>query len=180
MNSDPPSIMNLAARRRPAFTLAEIAVVVALISILLAFVTSFIVGLHQYDSKFRKDGVRRAQLARMAETIRTDIRQASAVSLPTGQTLLVSTEGGREIRLKIVPEGIRRTVSEPGAAPSADLFRIGPIESWSIDTGPPGRRPLSIVSLRDKRKVDSEPATVALLVQAAIGADRTQGTSDAN
>jgi prepilin-type N-terminal cleavage/methylation domain-containing protein len=168
-------------RCRSAFTLAEILVVVALLSMLLAFVTSFLVGLHRYDVKFRKGELRRAQLARLTETIRSDIRQGSTVSLPTDQSLLVTTSDGRETRYEIIQEGCRRTASELGVVPPmVDVFRIGPAESWTLDTGPPGRRPLYVVTVRSKKKAGGAPGTVSALVQAALGADDIRMADNTN
>jgi prepilin-type N-terminal cleavage/methylation domain-containing protein len=168
-------------RCRSAFTLAEILVVVALLSMLLAFVTSFLVGLHRYDVKFRKGELRRAQMARLTETIRSDIRQGSTVSLPTDQILLVTTSDGREIRYEIIQEGCRRTASELGVVPPmVDVYRIGPAESWTLNTGPPGRQPLYVVSLRSKKKTEGVPGSVSALVQAALGADDIRTADNAN
>ena len=161
-----------ARRRRKAFTLAEAMLVVALLSILLSFVLSFLVSLQRYDAKLRNHGLRSEQLSRLAETIRSDIRQAITVSSPAKQTLRMESSDGRLVQYELTPEGCRRTVNGPdNVAASADLYRIGPADSWTIETGPAGRRPLHVVSLASKRKVASEPVNTPLLVQAALGAD---------
>jgi hypothetical protein len=170
----------LRPRRRPGFSLAEAATVVVLLSMLLAMVVSFLVGLHRYDAKFRRSELSSAQLARLAEIIRTDIRQATAVTLLNDRALLVTTPGSTEIRYEIGAEGCRRTVSKPATQTMSDVFRIESSESWTLETVELGRKQLQIVSLRAEDKTAGEPETVTLLVQAALGADRVPGAPNTN
>jgi hypothetical protein len=168
-------------RRRPGFSLAEAATVVVLLSMLLAMVVSFLVGLHRYDAKFRRSELSSAQLARLAETIRADIRQATAVTLPNDRTLLVTIPGSTEIRYEIGAEGCRRTVNKPAETQAlSDIFRIESSKSWTLETGEFGRKQLQIVSLYAEAKTAGGPKSVTLLVQAALGADRVPGETNTN
>jgi prepilin-type N-terminal cleavage/methylation domain-containing protein len=160
-------------RSRSAFTLVEVLAVVALTSILLSVVISLLIGLQRYDAKLRDGDVRADRIAGLAEAIRTDIRMANSVLLPTNQSLLITTSAGRQIQFDLTEEGCRRMVNDRGGAmPTTDLYRIGPSESWTLATGPPGRRTLYVVELLAKHSTKDEPARVKLLVQAALGADR--------
>jgi type II secretory pathway pseudopilin PulG len=165
--------------RRRAFTLADIAVVVALISILLSIVVAFLVRLQQYDATLRDNNVRTDRVAQLAEALRADIRQASAVSLPDRQTLLVAASESRQIQFALTAEGCRRTVSGPDdAMPVIDLYRIGPTEGWSLESGPQGRRTLYLVTLFSHNETETEPLKLALFVQAALGADLMENGSE--
>jgi hypothetical protein len=155
--------------------------VAVLLSILLAFVASYLVGMHRYDAKFRKGELGSVQLDRLADSIRTDIRQSNSVSLPADRVLLVAMPDGREIRYELTAEGCRRTEGEPrDTASKVDLFRIQPVASWILEVGPAGRRLLNVVTLRANDKVPRKPSKVLLLVHAALGADLVQQPSDAN
>jgi prepilin-type N-terminal cleavage/methylation domain-containing protein len=168
-------------RGRSAFTLAELMMVAALLSMLLAFVASYLVGMHRYDAKFRKGELNSMQLNRLADSVRTDIRLSSAVSLADDQVLLVAMLDGHEIRYELVAEGCRRSAGNPNdAATRFDLFRVPLASAWMLEVGPPGRRPLQVVSLRSKERVPGQPSRVLLLVHAALGADLIQQPSEAN
>jgi prepilin-type N-terminal cleavage/methylation domain-containing protein len=161
---------------RRAFTLVEIMTVVALTSILLSVAIAFLIGLQRFDAKLRDGDVHADRLAELAELIRTDIRQAYSVSLPTNQSLLIATSTGRQIQYDLTPEGCRRTMDDAGGATSTtDLYRIDPAESWTLETGPPGRRTLHVVRLYAKNETGEQPVRTKLLVQAALGADRFDG-----
>ncbi len=158
-------------QRRTAMTIAEVAVVVAVTSILLGVATSLLVGLRDWDRNARQRGVQNDQLVRLAETMRTDIRHATEVSTPTDQTLLILSPGEKRIQYELAPEGCCRVVTLPNEAkPIADLFAIGPATSWSLDADAPGARPLFVVTI-NRTSADNEQRAAPLLVQATLGAD---------
>jgi hypothetical protein len=65
-----------------------------------------------------------------------------------------------------------------GATSTTDLYRIDPAESWTLETGPPGRRMLQVVRLLAKKETGEQPVRSKLLVQAALGADSFEGGND--
>ncbi len=157
-------------------TIAEVAVVVAVASILLGVATSLLFGLRDWDRNARQRGMQNDQLMRLAETIRSDIRHGADVSAPTEQTLLIHSPGEKRTQYELTPEGCHRVVTLPNEAKTlADLFAIGPATSWSLDSGAPGARPIFVVTI-NRTSADNEQRAAPLLVQATLGADLTTPT----
>ena len=153
--------------------LVEVMVVVGLSSVLLGVVVTMLIGVRQWDRKFRNHGVHSDQLARLSSSIRADARRASDVSLPNANTLVVTAADKSQTRYELAADGcrqiIKRTVDGPDE--QANLFTIGPAESWALEHGAAGRLPATIVSLTGTQSDKSAPDSVLLLVCAAIGAD---------
>jgi uncharacterized membrane protein len=169
-----------ARRGRLGTTLVEAVIVVALIATILGCIVGFLASLQRYDVRFRQHGLRSDQLSQLAEMLRTDIRQAAAVSsnapdANVAKMLIIDRVDGEQVRYELDAEGCRRFSGPPNITTSTELFRIGPATSWKVETGPPGRRPLYVVSLQSKSKMQSEPNATSLFVQAALGADSRSG-----
>ena len=146
-------------------------VVVALSSILLGVAVSLAISLQQWDGRFRDRLVSSDQLAELAESIRSDIRAAANVSLPTKDSLVISAIDQSEIRYELRPDRCERIIRRaPGSEEKRSLFSIA-AAAWKIEHGTSGRRPTIIVSLErpdvDKSAVDS----AHIVVYAAMGAD---------
>ncbi len=165
---------------RGAMTLVEVMVVVALTSIMLGVVISLFVGLLRWNHTLRDRSVRSEQLTHLAEAMRTDIRQASDVSLAAEDVLQIALRGEGQARYELLPEGCRRIVEVPGAAGSRlEMFLIGPAAGWTMERGT-GRRPLVMLTL-DRSVADKVPAGGAppLLVYGALGADLADPAEEA-
>jgi hypothetical protein len=136
-------------------------------------VISLLVSLRQWDRRLREGSARIEQALRLAQTMRTDIRQGTNVSLPAKDTLVITSNGNTETRYELAADGCRRTVGiADKAATTRDLFSIGNASIWSLENGPPGRRRMIIVSFDRSDAADDRPARpVPLLVYAALGAD---------
>jgi prepilin-type N-terminal cleavage/methylation domain-containing protein len=156
---------------RYAMTLVEIMVVVAISSVLLGVAISLVVGLQHWDRRFRDHALTGEHLARLSEAIRTDIRNASNVTLSVDTTLVVATHD-REIRYELRPEGCLRVVKQlVGATERSELFTFGSAPSWELKRGTPGRRPIIIVSLQRPGAKETDSIVTLLMVYAAMGAD---------
>ncbi len=153
--------------------LAEVMVAVALLTIVMGVVISLLVSLRQWDRRLRDGNTRVEQGLRLADRLRTDIRQSTDVSLPTKDALVITSTGNKQTRYELAPEGCLRTVGAGDAATSSrDLFSIGRAASWSLEPGPPGRLPMFIVSLHRANAADEQPVRPApIVVCAALGAD---------
>src|SRR5688500_16633013 len=88
----------LRTRSRRAFSLIELCVVMAVSFVVLGAATSLLVGLHRWNYRFRDQAVRAEQLALLSETIRSEIRSATDVSLPAKESLLITGTDERTIR----------------------------------------------------------------------------------
>jgi hypothetical protein len=154
-------------------TLPEVIVAVTLSSIVLSVLISFTIALKQRDRTIRSFGVESERRRELAELLRTDIRDAVDVSLPSKTTLVVKRPGDSEIRYELTANGCNRTVVEPtGSKAQFDSYAVGAAISWSLEQGPAGRRPLFVVTMnRRPRSSATDAGSVPLLVYAALGAD---------
>jgi prepilin-type N-terminal cleavage/methylation domain-containing protein len=166
-------------RGRAAMTLVEVMVAVTVMSIMLGVAISFLIGLKHWDRKVHQFGLRNEQLTRLAESIRTDIRHATDVSLPSGNALVILLPGNKETRYELTPEGCRRLGMPGDARPLTDLFSVGPATSWTVERDAPGNRSMFVVTL-NHTQTDSETQLAPLLVYAALGADLPQRSNNAD
>ena len=159
-----------------AMTLLEVMVVTTVSSLLLGTIVSFAIALKRMDRNVRLADIESERLLELAETIRTDIRQGTDVSLPASNQLVITTAGGGERRYEVGREGCGRSVVLPGEEkPRSDLFRIGPAASWTIDEAAEGRHPLFIVTLnRPAPGEGTQRRRMPLVVCGALGADLAQ------
>jgi type II secretory pathway pseudopilin PulG len=152
-------------------TLVEVMVSVAVTSILAGVVLSLLVGLRDWDRSMRRRSVYNEQLARLGETLRTDIRRASEIALPMARAIVIRSTNEQEIRYELSADGCRRMVTIPGdPTPRTDVFAVGPTTSWTLEPGPSGRRPLFAVTLHRARPNDKGPVA-PLVVYATTGTD---------
>lgn len=152
-------------------TLAEVTVAVAVTSILAGVAVSLLVGLRNSDRDMRRRNNQNQQLLRLAETMRADIRQAADVLQPTSDAIVLRAADEKLTRYELAPEGCRRIVTAPNdPTPRTDAFAVGPIASWTLAPGPPGRRPLFTVTLN---RGDTDHEKPPLVLHAAAGADAT-------
>jgi hypothetical protein len=153
--------------------LVEVLVVTALSTIVMGTVISLAVVMLQRDRAIRSFAVQRERQSELAEKLRTEIRQAIDVSLPAETMLVVTAVNGAQTRYELTRAGCRQTVTGPGRDnPGIDLFAVGPATSWTLEKGPPGRRPLFIVTLnRAAPNADPDARPAPLIVYAALGAD---------
>src|SRR5690349_8911620 len=115
-----------APRRWCGMTLVEVMVAVALTTILLSVVASLTVGLQQWDRRFRTTNVRLDNQARLAEVLRSDIRNADDLSQPEKETFVLTSHNQRQIRYKFRPDGCERVVTAAtNATESNEMFTIG-------------------------------------------------------
>ena len=159
--------------KRRAITLIEIMVVAALASVVMGVVVTVVVALMQQDRQVRLFAVQSERQSDLAETIRTDIRAASDVSLAAQTVLVIVAPDERQTRYELTAGGCRRIVAEPGVEkPRVDFYAIGSAVAWSLKQGPSGRRPLYIASLhRSATAVKIPSPEMPFLVYAALGAD---------
>jgi prepilin-type N-terminal cleavage/methylation domain-containing protein len=157
---------------RPAFTLIEMLVVVALSSIVMSVIVAVFVALIQQDRQVRLFGIRSERQGDLAEMIRVDIRAADEVSLAAQTVILIEGPDKRQTRYELTAGGCRRIVSDPRLEkPRVDFYAIGPAIAWSLKQGPSGRRPLYITSLHRSTKSEQQLSAMPFFVYAALGAD---------
>jgi hypothetical protein len=158
---------------RRAITLLEVLVVVALSSLVMGVVVSFAIALQQSDRNVRSFFVRIERLSELAEALRTDIRRAADASLASEKKLAITLASGGEIQYELGESGCQRVVTTDDKTPATrEFFAVGACESWTLEHGTPGRRPLVMVTMRyaeTDKEAKSGPAP--LLVYAALGAD---------
>ena len=138
----------------------------------MGIVISLAIALQQSDRKLRWNGIHAERLTALAETLRTDIRAASDVSVSTEKTLVVASAGVGETRYELTAKGCRRIADASAEAGSRrDFFAIEGAESWIVERGTPGRRPLILVRMHYAEDEDGSGGPAPLLVYAALGAD---------
>lgn len=154
-------------------SLVEVMVAVTVTVLVLGVALSFAARLQQWDRRHRGHLPRNEQLSRLAETLRTDVRRAEDLALPTPQELVATTTGHGHIRYQLTAEGCRRTVEATDATPeAAELFAIGPTGTWELDRNTTGHLPLASISIKPTAEPDAATGNLTLNVLAAIGADR--------
>jgi hypothetical protein len=160
------------AQIRPALTLIEVMVVVVLSSLVMGVVISFAVALQRSDRNVRAYAVRGERLSELGAALRSDLRQATEVSLPEPKTLALKLAGGREIDYELADGGCRRVSGAEQLWPDREFFAIGAAESWTLERAVTGRRPLIILTMSvAKHDKDRESQPAPMLVYAALGAD---------
>lgn len=154
-------------------TLIEMLAVIVLSTLVLGVVVTLLAGLGRFDRSLREGWVRNAQVDRLSETLRADIRRAADVTLAADGTLVVTEPGGDVLtRYELVPEGCLRTIEVASQRESIDLFTVGRAESWSLDVGPAGRRPMLVITLQRSDDPEGRQASfMPLFMCAALGAD---------
>jgi hypothetical protein len=154
-------------------------VVVALSTIIMGAVISLLVALMQRDQSIRLFAVQCQRQSELAEMLRADIRQAEDVSLPAETMLVVTAPDGGQTRYELAATGCRRIVTRPGEQrPGIVWFAIGPALSWVLEKGPPGQRPLLMVTLTYSNAESGKgSARFPMLVYAALGGDLLNSVS---
>jgi hypothetical protein len=152
-----------------AFSLIELCVVMAVSFVVLGAATSLLVGLNRWNYRFRDQAVRAEQLALLSETIRSEIRDATDVSLPARDSLRIAGPDERTIRYTLTPAGCERTV-QVGDDPveSRDLFRVGENLVWKLEPVA-ADAPLTVIVTLERN--DRDAAATQLLIAATRGAD---------
>ena len=165
------------AAGRRGMMLVEVCVAVALSTIVLGLVVSVAVALKQMDRRMQKRSVERERQLELAELIRTDIRLAAEVVLPSDKALVVRTTDGRQTRYEIAGDGIRRTIEMPDdKTVGNDLYAIPFVAAWEVERDESGRRPLVVVTM--KRKFVENPYAskpIPFVAYAVLGADVWEG-----
>jgi type II secretory pathway pseudopilin PulG len=160
------------SRRQPlrsAITLVEVCVVMALSAVLLGMAVALLAGLLRWDYRFRDQGVRAEQLALLSETMRSDIRDATDVTLAAKETLVVTGADQRTTRYELTPAGCERTVKlGDDANLQRELFGIGTSVHWNLEAASGGATPTMFVMLE---RSDRENNFTQLLLAASRGAN---------
>lgn len=167
--------------RRPArgFSLIEVLVVVTLSTVVVGTAISLLIGMQQWDRRFRGRGVECERLLELAETLRADIRSAAAVTSPAAEELLIEFGDGSEARYSLDGRGCTRSVESVDAAGQrTELYAIGNTLKWNLDRDTSGRRPLIHVTVERSGETPRSPRRVPLLVYGALGADAIDITLD--
>ena len=163
---------------RQAMTLVEIMVAVTLTSVLLSVVISVTVGLQRWDSRFRNDQARRANLNQLADMIRSDVRRAAAAPVAEKDRLVLTLPDQREIRYELQPDCCWRSIAQPGNTTESKVpYMIGKYNSWRVERVPSGRWPAIEVSLEEPAARDKGIQLPTLYVYASLGADLPNASS---
>lgn len=167
------------ARNRRGFSLIEMTVVIAVSSVLLGIVVSYIIALKQWDRNARSKSLRGMQMLALAESLRTDIRGGSDVLLSVEGPLVIMAGTGVQMRYEFRDEGCVRTVvtadvkTPDSEAGRRDLFAVGGGGRWKVERKETGRRPLIEVTVEPSASENQskESWSPPLCVYAALGAD---------
>jgi prepilin-type N-terminal cleavage/methylation domain-containing protein len=158
---------------RRAMTLLEVLVALVLSSVLMGVVVSFAVALQRSDRNVRSYALRAERRSELAEALRTDIRRAAEVALPSEKTLAMKLAGGGELQYELGDGGCQRVGAAAGeSSPEREFFAVGPADSWTLERADSGRRPLVMLTMQyAQNDKDSESGPAPLLLYAALGAD---------
>jgi prepilin-type N-terminal cleavage/methylation domain-containing protein len=158
---------------RCGMTLIEVMVVATLTSILLGVMTSLAISLQQWDRRFRTTGLRFENQARLAEVLRSDVRNADNVSVPEKGAFILTSHDHYQKRYKLRPDGCERVVANAkNATESHEEFTIGMNGSWQVETDSSGRQPAVVVSFDESPTTGSKGIwSPNMYVYATLGAD---------
>src|SRR5262245_65044424 len=98
----PPSHLGSARKSaRRGLSLVEMLVVVTLMSMLLATLTTIAVRLRQWDRQIRDNSVHGDQIAALADSLRADAGGGTDLKLLSPDTLVIENTEKREIRYRL-------------------------------------------------------------------------------
>lgn len=159
---------------RRAFSLVETLIAMTLASLILGVTLTLAQSLMLADRKLHDRPAALAQLARLADGIRADIRLATDVSRPDEKQLAIQITERERIIYELTANGCqRRRVPSDGDGNRPESFSIGGALSWHIERMPTARHPLVSVTLRPDADSDSRSAPPPFWILAALGADRS-------
>jgi len=152
-------------------TLIEAMVVVTVMSLIVGVALSLLVSLRNWDRTARDRNARNDQLIRLAEMLRTDIREAREVSMPSERTLLIEQPDNQRIEYELGDSGSCRRTKRQGesAEPIVDSFTVGPASAWALDRNDAGAQPSLAILIARPSQTERLPAP--LLVRATLAAD---------
>ena len=160
------------SRGRRATTLVELLAVTTLVAILLSIVVTLAVRLRQWDRQVRDHSQHANQLADLAESIRTDVRRATSVTLPEKNIIAIEGPDSREARYELQRGGCRRVSKTPGETSArTESFAIGPADSWKLDSAAPGRRPAYTITLERSDTDNATSRSAPFFVYASLGGE---------
>lgn len=143
-------------RRRAAFTLIEILVVLSVLSLVWLSITCVLYTLYRADHRLR-DGLQREQaIDRFAIRLRLDAHAASSANLlelaEGGSELVLSNVDERSIHYSVSEEGISRFVRQGDAVLHQDKFLTGRAASeWVLRSSGNSTLIFLTLTLQDER-----------------------------
>jgi hypothetical protein len=156
---------------RVAMSLAEVMVVTAVTTILCGVAISLLISLRDWDQRMRRESRQNDQSMRLSQTLRSDIRRATAVATSSPELIDVRLLDDTNVRYELTQGGCRRTESKAGETISRlDWFDVGEATAWTVTPAGSGRRPAFTITLqRSETPTATHPPE--LLVRATQGAD---------
>jgi hypothetical protein len=144
-----------------------------LASLLFGVVIALAQGIMRWDRTFNRPAAVVDQWARLAEDIRVDIRQATAVMRPSNKQLVIQLNAAETIRYDLSADGCMRTIAPRSASGrQTEFFSIDGAETWELDIVSTGRLPRIVATLTLAAGEIASAASVQRTIVAALGADR--------
>jgi len=125
-------------RKRPAYSLVEVMVVIALTGVVASIAAVCLHGLYRVDRGVRKDIERRRSTVRLSVQFRSDAHLAleAAVNVGSGETqAIVFTQlPDRSIEYRVESNGISRIVRQSQRIVHQDVFRLPGVREIRLET----------------------------------------------
>lgn len=125
-------------RRRPAYTLVEMMVVIALMGVVASIAAVCLHGLYRVDRGSREDCERRRSMVRLSVQFRSDAHLASEATVDVGgdetQAIMFTQPTNRSIEYRAEPHGIRRIVRQSQQTVHQDVFRLPGVREIRLET----------------------------------------------
>lgn len=160
---------------RSAWTLVELVIAGALLSLLMGMVVSLLAALIHSRQSSNQRALERADAHRLTTVLRSDLREAILISQPRADVLAVILPTGQNVRYTLAgSQCIREASAMADAAGTSDRYRVGPASEWEIVRPAEGAGDTTTVSIVRPDVLETEMPPLPIRV-VAIG----QNTSPA-
>lgn len=125
-------------KRRPAYTLVEMMVVIALMGVVASIAAVCLHGLYRVDRSSREDCERRRSMVRLSVQFRSDAHLASEATVDVGgdetQAIMLTQPSDRSIEYRVETHGIKRIVRQSQQTVHQDIFRLPGVREIRLET----------------------------------------------
>ncbi len=139
-------------KRRPAYTLVEMMVVIALVGVVASIAAVCLHGLYQVDRGSREDCERRRSMVRLSVQFRSDAHLASEATVDVGgnetQAIVFAQPSNRSIEYRAESHGIKRIVRQSQQTVHQDVFRLPGVREIRLETNTSTTKQAAIVIYR--------------------------------
>lgn len=139
-------------RKRPAYSLVEMMVVIALLGVVASIAAVCLHGLYRVDRGAREDCERRRSMVRLSVQFRSDAHLATEAAVGVGgdetRAIVFTQPPDRTIEYRAESNGIKRIVRQSQKIVHQDVFRLPGVRKIRLETNVSTLRQAVIVICR--------------------------------